>query len=172
MHLTSHPLLVDTNCILECHRTLSWNALCARYRTETVEVCVMETQTGFQMRKPEERIDERELRSRLAAVHPVSDDALAGAVVREPMIGALDVGEQNLWAHALTREDAWILCGPDSASMRIGVRLGLRDRLVSLERLLTEIGHRANPALRRAYSETWLAEKLNQFVVAEFGASR
>ena len=42
----------------------------------------------------------------------------------------LDGGEKALWAHVLARPNAWLLCGPDKASLRIGVRLNLRDRLV------------------------------------------
>ena len=42
---------------------------------------------------------------------------------------------------ARRRHDAWILCGPDRASLRCGVRLGFRERLVSLERFLDDVGH-------------------------------
>ena len=35
-----------------------------------------------------------------------------------------------------------ILCRPDRASFRCGVRLCFRERLVSLERLLDDVGHR------------------------------
>ena len=52
-------------------------------------------------------------------------------------------GEACLWAHALRRGDDWILCSPDRASLRGGVRLGFRERLVSLEGLLDDVGHRA-----------------------------
>ena len=50
-------VLVDTNVILEAHRTGSWGALTGGYAVETVEDCVTETQTGFQRRQPENRID-------------------------------------------------------------------------------------------------------------------
>ncbi|MDE0534178.1 MAG: hypothetical protein OXI01_22415 [Albidovulum sp.] len=46
---------------------------------------------------------------------------------------ALDKGMESLWAHAPGQMGAWFLCGPDSASLRTGIRLGLRDRLVPLE---------------------------------------
>ena len=45
-------VLVDTNVILEDHRTGSWRALTGGYDVETVEDCVTETQTGFQRRQP------------------------------------------------------------------------------------------------------------------------
>lgn len=47
----SGPVLVDTNVILESYRVESWRALAGGYRVETVEECVMETQTGFQFLK-------------------------------------------------------------------------------------------------------------------------
>lgn len=172
MPLHPGPLVVDTNVIIECHRTASWRALTRRYPTETVAVCVEETQTGFQMRRPEQRIDQGELRQSLAAIHPVSDLDLARAIAREPRIGALDPGEKNLWAHALTRSDTWILCGPDVASLRIGVALGLRDRMVALEHLLDDIGHRPNPALRLNYTQAWLSDKLSTLVLSELGSRR
>ena len=43
---------VDTNVILEAHRTGSWRALTGGYAVETVEDCVTETQKGFQRRQP------------------------------------------------------------------------------------------------------------------------
>ena len=51
-------MLVDTNAIIEAHRTKSWRALTGGYAVETVEDCIMETQTGFRRRRPELRIDE------------------------------------------------------------------------------------------------------------------
>ena len=168
----SGPLLVDTNAILECHRTASWRALVHRYRTETVEKCVEETLTGFQNRRPEQRIDQGALRQSLAAIHPFSESDLAQAVARQPMIAGLDPGEKHLWAHALTRADAWVLCGPDGASLRIGISLGLRDRLVSLEGLLGDIGHRPNPPLKGQYTKRWHEDKLNALSILESGVSR
>jgi hypothetical protein len=41
------PLLVDTNVILECWRIGAWGALSGGYLVETVEDCVIETQTGL-----------------------------------------------------------------------------------------------------------------------------
>jgi len=63
----------------------------------------------------------------------------------------LDGGEKALWAHVLARPNAWLLCGPDKASLRIGVRLNLRDRLVPLERLLDDAGFRLKTPLKGAY---------------------
>lgn len=165
--MAGETVLVDTNVILEAHRTASWRALASRYRLETVEKCVEETQTGAQRRRPEQRIDEAALRGVLAAVHPVSNSELADALIRDAALATLDAGERELWAHALGRSDAWVLCGPDTASLRLGVRLGLRDRLVALEALLDEIGHRPREALRRNYTKRWHAAKVAELAVQE-----
>src|SRR5438552_16333072 len=102
------PVLVDTNVILECWRAGSWRALTGGYAVETVEDCVTETQTGFQRRRPEQRIDEAELRKSMARTYEASQADLATAVVRDETLSFLDVGERSLWAHALTRTDTWI----------------------------------------------------------------
>src|SRR6185436_5227430 len=127
------PVLVDTNVMIECWRIGAWRALSNGYAVETVEDCVVETQTGFQRRRAAQQIDNKELRSSLKAIHNVTDTELAKAIVRDPLFSFLDVGERSLWAHALTRSDAWVLSGPDKASLRFGIRCGLCDRLVALE---------------------------------------
>lgn len=165
----SDPILVDTNVILECHRTGCWRALAGGYRLETVEECVTETQTGHQRRRPEQQIDLVSLRRSLAQEHAVSDAQRAAAVVRDLHVSVLDPGERDLWAHALTRSDGWVLCGPDRASLRLGVRLGLRARLVSLEELLTDVGHRPRAPLRTHYTARWLADCLNELTLLEGG---
>ena len=164
------PVLIDTNVILECHRVRAWRALAGGYRLETVEDCVVETQTGFQRRRREQRIDEWELRTSFAAVHSIGDQERAVAATRAPDI-FLDVGEASLWAHALTRTDAWVLCGPDKASLRFGVRLGHWERLVPLESLLDEIGHKARISLRPAYTRQWHRSRVSDFVLSEGLAS-
>ena len=162
-------VLVDTNVIIEAHRTGSWRALTGGYRVESVEECVTETQTGHQRRRREQQIDGAELRERLGAVATVDDLARAALAVRIGEL-ALDEGEACLWAHALGRGDDWILCGPDRASLRCGVRLGFRRRLVSLEVLLKDVGHRPGVALRPAYSREWHERVMGELVLAESGA--
>lgn len=164
------PVLVDTNAIIEAHRTHSWRALSHGWRVETVEACVAETQTGFQLRRPEEAIDAAELRDSLAAVHSADVRERAELALRKGGI-ALDEGEEALWAHALGRNDAWLLCGPDRASLRCGIRLGQRERLVSLEGLLTRVGHRPATGLRPAYTKRWHDRVIGEIHVDELSAS-
>lgn len=160
------PVLVDTNTIIECWRLGAWRALSGGYGVETVEICVEETQTGAQNRRPEQRIDLAELRARLKAIHRVGLPELAAAIARDPDIAALDPGERHLWTHALTRSDTWVLCGPDGASVRMGLWLGLRDRLVPLERLLAEVGFTTG-SLRSNHTRRWLEQKIAQLRALE-----
>jgi hypothetical protein len=160
------PVLVDTNVILECWRVGAWRALASGYRLESVEDCVIETQTGFQRRRREQQIDAGLLQRSLAAVHRPEPRDFAALAVAAPDI-VLDPGERALWAHALTRNDDWILCGPDKASLRFGVRLGSRERLVALQVLLDAVGYRPKEALRSNYTTAWLAQALNEIVLTE-----
>ena len=158
------PVLVDTNVIIECHRTRLWNVLSGAYRIETVEDCVIETQTGFRRRQHAQLIDETYLRRRLHAVHLV--DARSSAEVmaaqRNPR---LDLGEAALWAHALHRTDNWVLCGPDYASIQYGFENGFRDSLISLEALLDEAGHRRKVALQSHYTKNWLNNLISNLIL-------
>lgn len=150
------PILLDTMAIVHAHETNCWKALAGHYRFETVEQCVIETQTGFQLRDPEIQIDERTLRSQLRAVHPVTE----GAIAKVLLLGGdrLHDGEQQLWAHALERTDYWILSGPDTASMKFGANNKHRDRLISMGELASRISVKAK--LKHHYSKTWLDELL------------
>ena len=160
------PVLVDTNVIIESHRVNSWRALTGGYRVETVEECVAETQAGASRRHPAQRIDETALHNSLSTLHSVSNVQRAELTLRKQDI-ALDIGEESLWAHALSRDDPWILCGPDRASLRCGIRLGFRERFVSLERLISDAGHRPRIPLRPAYTRQWLQTALVELVLAE-----
>lgn len=159
---------MDTNTIIEAHRIRAWAALAEGWRVETVEDCVTETETGFQRRRPEQSIAVDKLRASLTAVHAVTDRQRAELALRVQDI-ALDVGEESLWAHAVGRSDRWVLCGPDKASLRCGVRLGFRERLVSLQELLNRVGHRPGVALKRHYTKKWLDGTLGEFVLEERG---
>jgi hypothetical protein len=160
-------VLADTNVIIECWRTSSWKALAGAYKVETVEMCEIETQTGAQNRRSEERIDPKLLRETLKAVHAVGDEERVHAILADDYVRFLDAGELMLWAHAITRTDAWILCGPDKASLRVGIRLGLGARLVSLERLLDDAGFRSKTPLRANYTQKWLEQTLVQLTQLE-----
>jgi hypothetical protein len=158
---------VDTNVIIEAWRVDAWRALAGGYALETVEECVIETQTGFQNRRSEQQVDRETLLAGLKAIHKVSDAERAAALVRDGEIAMLDEGEKALWAHALARSDSWVVCGPDKASLRIGVRLNMRDRLVALEGLLDDAGFRPKTPLKGAYRQDWLSRAIIELAQRE-----
>ena len=160
------PVLADTNVILEAHRIHAWRALSRCYAVETVEECVTETQTGFQNRPPEHQVDPQQLRDDLSAVHSVGPQEFAALAPRTDDI-RLDPGERELWAHALGRKDDWMLCGPDRTSLLCGIRLGFRERMVSLERLLEDAGHRPRRPLHDNHTRQWLRKALNELAALE-----
>ena len=162
------PVLLDTNVIIESHRIGAWRALAGGHRVETVEDCVTETQTGFQRRRSEQMIVASDLRASLAGTRVVGNRERAELAVRIEGI-ALDIGEEALWAHALGREGDWVLCDPDRASLRCGVILGFRERIVSLEALLEGVGHQPKIALKDHYTNEWLQRTLAECLFAKRG---
>ena len=164
-------VLIDTNVIIEAHRVGAWKALTSGYAIETVEDVVIETMTGYQRRDPAQVIDQPTLRASLKAVHAVSTLQLATVALEAGEI-QLDNGEKALWAHLLTRGDVWMMCGPDKASLRFGVRMKFRDRMIALETLLDDIGTRPKIELKPGYGRKWLDGKLSEYVVMEAWKAR
>ena len=159
-------ILLDTNAILESYRVGGWPALAGGYCLETVQDCVAETQTGSQRHRAEQQIDPFQLRDSFATIHTVSGLQRVELALRVPGI-TLDLGETGLWAHVLGRSDCWILCGPDKASLHMGVRLGFGDRLVALERLFKDVGYRPKVSLRQHYGISWLAKTRTELILVE-----
>lgn len=146
-------ILVDTCVVIEAIHRGYWKQLHSNFRLETVEYCLVEVQTGRTQRLAQP-ISEAELRECFHQVHPVSELDVLRAL-DDHDLGHLDKGEQELWVHALQRDDAWLLSGPDEASMKFGCSAGHRDRLVSLEKALEILGVR-DPRLQSNYQNTWL----------------
>lgn len=153
-------VLVDNCAISACADAGGWKALVHRYQVETVEEVASEAGTGYQHR---EIIDPEEFRAEVM-IHPVTRAERLERQAEHAGLGVLDDGERDLWIHALGRSDGWILCGPDSASMRFGVRAGLSDRLISLEELLEKIGH-ATRGLEQHHTKKWLREKITEYTL-------
>ena len=159
-------VLVDTNAIVECHRTGSWKAVSCRYRLETVVQCVTRLWPGRQRRRTTKQIDQAKLVASLQAVHEVSERELATLALRTAGIHLAE-DEAALWAHALGRDDQWVFCGTDTASLRCGVRTGFQRRLASLERLFQDADHHPRKALRGQYTELWHRQTLKSIIAAE-----
>jgi hypothetical protein len=156
------PVLMDNCAISGAIRAGVWNMLLGGYAMETVEEVAREAGTLF--RKLPEHYELAEGFRRLT-IHGVDTLARAELAMRTSGL-PLDEGERDLWAHAIGRDDAWILCGPDIASLRAAVRLGLGDRIVSLESLLGGLGVN-NKKLSQEQTEKWLRSTMGRLILEE-----
>lgn len=149
--------LFDTNAIIEAVRTRTWAAICGGLVVETVEECADECRRGDQVESDYVVVSESDLH-RLHAVHVPTADQIA-AVLGYRQAAALDDGERDLMAHALSRVEppGWLVCSPDLASIRFAVDAGCGDKLTSLEEIVHEIGGRPTHPLRRHFSARWLS---------------
>ena len=147
-------VLVDTNVIIEAHRTECWNALVGHYELDTVRRCVEECATGNQRLRNPVPIDIDRLEK---AVNPksVEQKAIVSLLVECPESADLDPGEKELLAYAFSiREQIFLLCSPDRACMAAIYELGWIERYVSLEELAQYAGVRPNLAFH--FTKKWI----------------
>ena len=97
-------ILVDTCVIIEANKWGYWGTLHKNFRLETVTRCLIEAQTGQAQRLPQP-VTEAELRAAFNTVYDVSQEEILEALETHD-IGHLHEGEQELWVHALKRDDA------------------------------------------------------------------
>ena len=164
--LHQRTVLVDTNAIIEAHRTGTWRALAGGYRVATVEDCVTETQTGFQLRKPEQSIAVSQLRASLATEHRVDDRQRADWQYAHR--GSYWTGVKNRCGRThLGAKTGGFCAARTEPAYAAEYGLGFRDRIVSLEELLDDVGHRPRTALKRHYTKKWLEGVLVEILLAE-----
>jgi hypothetical protein len=152
-------VLVDTNVIIEAHRTNCWNQISESFDLRTVAKVVEETQTGFQNRQPETWIDEANLRASLGAIINVTE---TDRVTFNMNHGhpSLDDGERDLLIYAETlTEPMWLLNSPDMAAVKFAHQNGWIDRLVSLEAMASRLKARLRADLKGQYTDRWLSQK-------------
>lgn len=163
MAVPSDPVLLDNCAISACVAAGAWDALAARYTLETVMEVESEAMTGYQHR---EIIPPDQFRQQVR-VHIVDAVQRLDAQASHASLAMLDDGERDLWVHALARKGGWILCGPDIASIKFGVLNGYKDRLISLEALLSAIGHKPKRKLQEHQTAKWLGHQIAQIQLDE-----
>jgi len=161
--VSTDPVLLDNCAISACVAAGAWAALAARYTLETVEEVEREATTGYQHRAI---VPPAEFRKQVT-IHAVSDAARFEAQASHAALATIDDGERDLWVHALAREGGWILCGPDIASIKFGVLNGFQDRLISLEQLLGDIGHKPRTKLPEHQTRKWLQALIGKILMEE-----
>jgi hypothetical protein len=156
-------VLVDTNAVLEAHRVGCWVQLSQYFALHTVEKVVEETQNGFQNRDPEETIHEATVRGQFKHIAAITDLQRTEFALAHPS-AVLDDGERDLviYAGSLTLANAWLLNGPDIATVRHAHARQWLDRLVSLEEMNTHLKLHTKAPLRTNHQQQWLSGyKLN-----------
>lgn len=161
-------VLVDTNVVIEAHRTGCWNTIANYFSIETVDKVIEETQTGAQNRSPETLIDEVKLRASIHHVAKITDEMRAKFHEAFPS-AILDPGERDLivYAGTLGAQEVWLLNSPDMAAVRHAHLRGWLDRLVSLEFMNSHLKGRLKTSLKDNYSEQWLSvRRANLFLAS------
>ncbi len=157
-------IFIDSNAIIEAHRTRCWNVITGHHRIETVGKCVEECGTGEQDRDGYVKIDVEALRERIPILEVQIGEIIALELRLENLAG-LDPGEKHLLAFAVTQQDAWWVCSPDNVCIRAAVILGIQDNLISLERIAEESG--VNISFRDQYTKKWLRKKRSEILFEE-----
>lgn len=152
-------VLVDTNVIIEAHRTGCWTPIAHYFNLHTVSKVIEETQTGHQNRSEESHIDEANLRSSFSVIMDVTEtERVSFNMLHDHP--ALDDGEKDLLIYAESLSTpVWLLNSPDMAAVRFSHQQGWTDRLVSLESMSSHLKARLKEDLHWNYTEGWLSEK-------------
>lgn len=158
------PVYLDTCVVLAAHRSQCWNALAGHFNLHTTQVCRQELTRGNPQDPKYVRVDMAAF-DRRVAVHQTSQVQLIEATLRSPTLSAVDAGEMDLLAWCADQPDALLLSTGDRAAVLAACRLGLRERLVSLEELANRAGLR--PRLPRHFTKAWLAEVCSEFLLEE-----
>jgi len=157
-------LLLDTNVIIESVRTKCWNGLRGHYTLVTVQKCREEAWSG-NLRSPGYVVVEKDQLALGIEIVAVADEDRAHLLVECPDASVLDDGERDLFAHALARDDDWLVVCADKAAVRVAVLLGWGDRLVSLEEIIKSAGLRTTLPLKDHYSSKVLSVWRTGFII-------
>ena len=161
------PVLVDTNVIIECWRVSAWKALTGGYTVETVEKCVIETQTGLQRRREEQQIDAAALRAVARSSTPYGCRSAPQRSLRDEQFNFLDPGEQLLWAHALTRPMPGCCAGRTRRACASASGLGFATGSSRWSACCSMWDFDRRNGLREAYTQRWLEKTLAELALLE-----
>ena len=123
-----------------------------------------ETETGFQRRQPEHQLDQAKLRKGWRAF--TRSGNTSARRWRSRLANSRSIASKSRFGHT---HWAAVMIGSCAVRTRrvFFCGLGCRDKLVSLEGLLDEVGHRPGTALRQAYSRRWNERTLGEPVLVK-----
>lgn len=150
-------VLLDTTAIIEAHRQGIWEPIVNGFRLATVEKCIEEIDTGNLVAGERLEIDTGRLRMEMT-VCQVDDATMAAAVLSsEGKLQILHDGEKELIAYATNVNGIFYISSQDRACVRVGAKMGLLDRFVSLEEIAEAVGRKRLP-LPWHYTKKWLSD--------------
>ena len=79
---------------------------------------------------------------------------------------SLDIGERELLAHALVRQDKFLLASPDTAALRAAMALGWGDSMFSLEEMTDLLGIKPSSPLKNNYCRKWFSSKRTEILLS------
>lgn len=151
-------VFIDTTAIAAAHQVKAWGALCHGFRLVTAALCVEE---ATRPNRFGEMLVSKANEALAAEVETRNvDDAMRfNLMERLGDAVALDAGERDLLALALAEGSrVWCFCGPDKATLRALHYLAWADRMVSLEEMMSLVGH-STKGLEPHQTKRWLEEK-------------
>lgn len=153
-------ILIDTNAILEAHRTNTWKCITRDWSIETCETCIEES-----LRRPMKQsyipVSGESLREGIRTRHDVNDLERTQLALDYPNSAVLDKGERDLMTLLLSKKDTFSICSPDKTAMRFAIEVGLGERLICFESLLKKCGKPAF-TLREQYTLDWHSRRMSQ----------
>ncbi|MFT4926823.1 MAG: hypothetical protein ACI8WB_002922 [Phenylobacterium sp.] len=157
-------LILDTNVIIEAHRTGGLSAICGGFSIHCVEKVIEETQTGHQKRKPEFNINENLLRDKFTCIVTIDEDDVEDAMEDLEGFETIHAGEQHLISYIansmIQNDNVWFVSSPDSAAMKVMVKAGWKDNIVSLEKAYNIIRFRPQKPLEDHFKTKWTSERI------------
>lgn len=148
-------VLVETNVIIEAHRTGCWNALVGYFSVETTDMCCTEAASGNPHEPGYVPVDTERLR-KAVKIHQVTPPQMAQAALRAAGMSRNDDGERELLAFAAAEAAPVVLSCSDRRAVIVGRELGLLDRFISLEELAEAVGARCH--FKTHYTKKWLSQ--------------
>lgn len=125
---------VDTNVVLEAHRTGCWADLVERFDVRTVEMVRIETQSGNRRQRGYVTVNMREFCAKVT-ISQVTDFHRLTAAAKAPALIVLDAGERDLLAFVASQNaESLLLTTADKAAVKTACQLGLETRLIRSKR--------------------------------------
>lgn len=160
------PVYLDTCVILAAHRAGCWRALAPRFSLHTTQVCRAELTQG-NPKDPHYIAVDMQAFDQTVTIHLTTTELAATAALQTSVLFDIDAGERDLLAWGIAQPDALLLTTGDRAAILAACRLGLQDKLISLEELARDAG--LHKPLPKQFTKAWLSEVRTKFLMEAGG---